>query len=227
MRFVNQTITGIAAMGGRLYAGLAMFALIHLVMLVGVGLYAYLSGRIDVGKIEKIAGVLRDEQVDEEVEAGPSEEGTTLVLAGSAENSAKLIEETVAGEEMDQMRRERGFAELRNLSIMIDRRRLKLQKDQEAHQQQVARYEKQVKKREEQKLSSTHKKTIDTIGSLDSKRARDFLMKTGRVDAVNVLMALPDRKRQRILGACRSAKETAWRDQILEAMLKQPLATMN
>ena len=65
MRFVNQTITGIAAMGGRLYEGLAMFALIHLVMLVGVGLYAYLSGRIDVGKTEKIAGVLRDEQVDE------------------------------------------------------------------------------------------------------------------------------------------------------------------
>ena len=59
----------------------------------------------------------------------------------------------------------------------------------------------------------------------DFHAACKALMKTGRVDAVNVLLALPDRKRQRILGACRSAKETAWRDQMLETMLKQPLAT--
>ena len=43
----SVTIAGIAAMGGRLYAGLAMFALIHLAMLVGISLYAYVSGKID------------------------------------------------------------------------------------------------------------------------------------------------------------------------------------
>ena len=227
MGFLKKTIKRITAMGGTLYAALAMFALIHLAMLVGIGLYAYLSGRIDEDKIERIASVLRGDEAEEALESDPSADDAQTVLTGSAETSAKLIEETMAGEEMDQLRRQRGFAELRNLSIMLDRRRLKLQKDQEAHEQQVARYKDQVKKREEQQLSSTRQKTIDTIGSLDSKKARDFLMKTGRVDAVNVLMALPDRKRQRILGACRSAKETAWRDQILEAMLKQPLATMN
>ena len=227
MGLLKKIITRISAMGGRLYAALAMFALIHLAMLVGIGLYAYLTGRIDEDKIERIASVLRGDEAEETLESDPSADGAGTLLTGSAETSAQLIQETVAGEEMDQLRRERAFAELRNLSIMIDRRRLKLQKDQEAHEQQVARYEGQVKKREEQELSSTHKKTIDTIGSLDSKRARDFLMKTSTADAVNVLLALPDRKRQRILGACRSAKETAWRDQMLEAMLKQPLATTN
>ncbi len=223
MGFVRKIVKRIAAAGGTLYAALAMFALIHLAMLGGIGLYAYLTGRIDKDKIEKIASVIRGDESEEAAESGPSVEGTRPVLTGSAESSARLIQDAVAGEEMDQLRRERGFAELRNLSIMIDRRRLKLQKDQEAHEQQVARYEKQVKKREEQELSSAHKQTIKTIGGLDSKRARDFLMGTGAADAVSVLLALPDRKRQRILGACRSAEETAWRDQMLEAMLKQPL----
>ncbi len=227
MGFLKKTVKRIIAMGGTLYAALAMFALIHLAMLVGIGLYAYLSGRIDEDKIERIASVLRGDEAEEAPESDSSEAESKAVLTSSAETSAKLIDETMAGEEMDQLRRQRGFADLRNLSIMVDRRRLKLQKDQEAHEQQVARHEGQVKKREEQQLSSTHKKTIATIGSLDSKRARDFLMKTGPADAVNVLLALPDRKRQRILGACRSAKETVWRDQMLEAMLKQPLATTN
>ena len=44
---------------GTAYSGLALFALIHLLILLGVVGYAYQTGRIDRSKIEEITAIMR------------------------------------------------------------------------------------------------------------------------------------------------------------------------
>lgn len=205
---------------GAIYSMLSLFALIHLVILLGMAGYAYLTGGIDRAKIEKIAAVIRGDETQE-----PERAQTEEVIAGSqgsAETSTQMITEAVEKEEMEQLRAGRGRADIRNFDIMVDRRALQLQKDQEAHQRRVALYEAQLRKRRERELSDAHKKTIDTIGSMDAKKARDFLMNTSQADVIKILLALPDRTRKGILEACKTQEQITWRDRTLNAMLRQP-----
>ncbi len=99
---------------------------------------------------------------------------------------------------------------------------VKLQRDQEAHNQRVARQNEQMTKRRESDENAARQTTIATIGGLDAKKARDFLMNSAEADAVKILLTLPDRKRKGILEACKTPDQTQWRDKVLSAMLTQP-----
>ena len=77
-------------------------------------------------------------------------------------------------------------------------------------------------KRRENEENAARQETIKTIGSLNPKKARDFLMNSPQADAVKILLILPDRKRKGILEACKTPDQTRWRDQVLSAMLTQP-----
>lgn len=204
------------------YAGLASLALIHLVALLAIAVYAYRSGKIDREKIEMIVALIRGEEVDQAEGDVPPD--VAPVAEGGAASSAQLITRASEQEAMEQLGRERALADIRNFGILVDRRALKLLKEQEAHQRRVELHRDQVRKRREQELSDTHKKTIKTIGSMDPKRARDFLMNTSEADVLAILLALPDRKRKGVLESCRTPAQTTWRDRILNAMLKLPAA---
>ncbi len=206
---------------GRAYSGLALFALIHLLILLGIGGYAYQTGRIDRAKIERISVIIRGDEPDEpEVVAGGSD--VTPEVDGQAESSEDLIEQAMKRDEMERLQRERALADIRNESLLVDRRMVKLQRDQEAHDQRVARQNEQMNKRRESEENAARQETINTIGGLDSKKARDFLMNLAEADAVKILLTLPARKRKGILEACKTPDQTRWRDKVLGAMLTQP-----
>ncbi len=125
---LKKLSSGLFSKLGVVYSGLASLALIHLLALLGVGAYAYRSGKIDRQKIETIVALIRGEEVD------PAEDGTppdvAPVAEGGAASSAQLITQASEQEEMEQLGRERALADIRNLSILVDRRALKLQKEQ-------------------------------------------------------------------------------------------------
>ncbi|MCH8851988.1 MAG: hypothetical protein IID41_04980 [Planctomycetes bacterium] len=206
---------------GTAYSGLALFALIHLLILLGVVGYAYQTGRIDRTKIEQISAIIRGDPPDGS-EAVPEGPDVTPEVDGQAESSEDLIEQAMKQDEMERLQRERALADIRNLDLLLDRRMAKLQRDQEAHEQRVARQNEQVNKRRENEKNAARQETIKTIGSMAPKRARDFLMNLSEADAVKILLTLPGRKRKGILEACKTPEQTRWRDKVLSAMLTQP-----
>lgn len=206
---------------GTAYSVLALFALIHLLILLGVVGYAYQSGRIDRAKFEQMSAIIRGDQ-PETPEVAADGDDTTPEADGPAESSEDLIEQAMKRDEMERLLRERALADIRNLDLLLDRRMLKLQKDQEAHEQRVIRQNEQVNKRRESEENAARQATIKTIGGLDSKKARDFMMNLPQADAVKILLKLPERKRKGILEACKTPEQTRWRDKILSAMLTQP-----
>ncbi len=206
---------------GTVYSGLALFALIHLLIVLGVAGYAYGTGKIDRAKIEHIAAIIRgDEMETPEVLSEATDE--TPEVDGPAESSAELIDRAMKEDEMERLLRDRARSDIRNESMLIDRRRVKLQRDQEAYEQRVARQDEQVGKRRANEENAARQDTIKTIGGLAPKKARDFLANLAQADAVKILLALPDRKRKGILEACKTAEQTQWRDKVLSAMLTQP-----
>ena len=207
---------------GTAYSALALFALIHLLILLGIVGYAYQTGRIDRAKIEQISAIIRGDP-PEGSEAVADGSDVTPEADGQAESSEDLIEQAMKRDEMERLQRERALADLRNLNLLVGRRMLKLQRDQEAHEQRVTRQNEQVNKRRENEENAARQKTIATIGGLDAKKARDFLMNSAEADAVKILLTLPDRKRKGILEACKTPEQTRWRDKVLSAMLTQPV----
>ena len=214
---INRLFAGF----GTAYSGLALFALIHFLILLSIAGYAYQTGRIDRAKIAQISAIIRGDQPEEPQVVADGPDGTPEA-DGQAESSEDLIEQAMKRDEMERLQRERALADIRNESLLVDRRRLKLQRDQEAHKQRVARQNEQVNKRRESEENAARQATIKTIGSMAPKRAREFLMNLPEADAVKILLTLPDRKRKGILEACKTPEQTRWRDKVLSAMLTQP-----
>jgi len=206
---------------GTAYSGLALFALIHLLILLGIAGYAYATGTIDRAKIEQISAIIRGDQT-EGADGLADGSDVTSETDGQAESSEDLIKEAMKRDEMDGLLRERALADIRNLDLLVLRRMVKLQRDQEAHDLRVTRQNEQASKRRESEENAARRETIKTIGSMDPKKARDFLMNLPEADAVKILLTLPDRKRRGILEACKTPDQTRWRDQVLSAMLTQP-----
>lgn len=202
------------------YSALALFALLHLLILVGLVLYAWYSGKLDRAKVEQIAAVIRgdhrsDPQRSTAVETAPS------VQVGP-DTSAQKITEAIEQDEVQRLRTGRALADLRQFNALVDRRTLKLQKDQEEFEKKVAAQDEQSRLRNQQELGAAHAKTIDTIAQMDSKKAREFLMNAAEADAVRILLSLPDRKRKAVLESCKTPDQMTWRDRMLNAMLKEP-----
>ena len=214
---VNRLFAGL----GTAYSGLALFALIHLLILLGIAGYAYATGRIDRAKFEQISAIIRGDQ-PETPEVAADGEDVKPEADGQAESSEDLIEQAMKRDEMERLQRERVRADIRNERLLLDRRMVKLQRDQEAHKQSVDRQNEQVNKRRASEENTARQETIKTIGGLDSKKARDFLMNLPEADAVKILLTLPGRKRNGILEACKTPEQTQWRDKVLRAMLTQP-----
>ncbi len=214
---INRLSAGL----GTAYSGLALFALIHLLILLGMAGYAYQTGRIDRVKIEQISAIIRGDQPETPEAVGDGPE-VTPEADGQAESSEDLIEQAMKREEIERLQSERVLADIRNLNLLVDRRMVKLQRDQEAHDQRVTRQNEQMNKRRENEENAARQETIKTIGSMAPKRARDFLMNLSEADAVKILLTLPGRKRKGILEACKTPEQTRWRDKVLSAMLTQP-----
>ncbi len=206
---------------GTVYSGLALFALIHLLFLLGIGGYAYQTGNIDRAKIERISAIIRGDQ-PETPEAVVDEADASPEVDRQAESSEDLLKEAMKQDEMAGLERERARADVRNLNMLLDRRMAKLQRDQEAHDQRVARQNEQAKKRRENEENAARQATIKTIGGMAPKMARDFLMNYPEADTVKILLTLPDRKRKGVLEACKTLEQSRWRDRVLNAMLTQP-----
>ena len=206
---------------GTAYSGLALFALIHLLILLSIAGYAYATGTIDRAKIEQISAIIRGDQ-PEPPDAVANGVDVTSEADGQAESSEDLIEQAMKRDEMERLQRDRARADIRNLDLLVLRRMGKLQRDREAHDQRVTRQNEQVKKRRESEENAARQATIKTIGGLDSKKARDFLMNLPEADTVKILLTLPERKRKGILEACKTPNQTRWRDKVLSAMLTQP-----
>jgi len=204
-----------------LYSALALFAFINFTILSGLIGHAYLTGKIDRDKVDQMAAIIHgEESIDqaEEVSQGDAVAGGPM---SSTKTSASKIREAIQQEDMDRLKRERAQVDLLREQTMQDRGWIKLEQKQKQFEQRKATYAAQQKKKREQELSSSFLEAVASIGGMKPKNALSALMNRTENEAVKLLSKLGERKRNRILDACKNQNQTMWRDRMFDLMLKQ------
>ena len=84
---------------GRAYSGLALFALIHLLILLGIAGYAYQTGRVDRAKIEQISAIIRGVQPETPAAVADGADATRET-DGQAESSEDSIKDAMKRDEV-------------------------------------------------------------------------------------------------------------------------------
>lgn len=205
----------------RSYAVIALFALIHLGTLVGLGAYAWQSGKLDRSKIEQIAALIRGEGESQlQVKEG---ETVSLESQDSAETSVKKIKQAIEAEDILRLKQERAKVELQREQQLLDRRVIALQRDREEFERIKKLEHEQRRKRDEQEQRSSYVMAWKAVAGMKPKNALDHLMQASENDVIKMLLAMDQRQSQRILDSCKTAEQRAWRDRILNKMLRQPM----
>lgn len=198
----------------------ALLAILNLLGLIGLGVYVVASGRLDSEKVEKIAAVMRGEELVPAEEKRPptTQPVVTPVLA---RGSGEKIANARMREEAQRLKGERLLRETADRKALVDAAMLKVTQQLETLEKKESEF------REARRLASQADRQSGTqaelviISGLSEKRARDLLMKKEMPDAVNLLLKMKPRTATGIIEACKTETEKAWAVQVLQEISSQ------
>lgn len=202
-------------MGGlkKAYQIVALFALAHLLALGGVIGYLAGTGKLTGERLQQMADVLRGgpqeaaaEPVDTDDPDAPVTEST------SPAGTKKSTEET--GRYMADRRR----AELDQQRDTIRDYRLQVTREREAFRREVAEWEAQWKRRQDQEQSEGFKKDLEIFSALKAKDAIHYLLQNPIEDVARMLQQMDSRKAKKIIEAAKTPAARKKMSEVLQAM---------
>ncbi len=192
----------------------ALLAILHLVVLVGLGVFLWGSGRLDAEKVEQIAAVMRGE--DSESEAARRTASQPAVTPVLARASSEKIAEAQTSDEVARLVGERLLREAADRKVLVDAAMLKVIRQHEALATEKNEFKKARELASSERQHSGLKAELEILSKLSEKNARDVLMKKPVPDAVNVLMKMKTRSAAGIIEACKTEAEKAWAVQMMQ-----------
>ncbi len=198
----------------QLFLIVALLSVLHLVALIGLGLYLWNTGKLDAEKVEEIVALIRgeDEQADP---AATSQPAAQPVLAKA---SGEKITQNLRADEVKRLMGERLLREAADRKALVDAAMLKVTKRLEALEEEKKEFEAERKLAEAAAEHEGMQAELEILAGLSEKNARDVLMKKQMPEAVAILLQMKRRNAAGIIEACKTEAEKAWAVQVLEAM---------
>lgn len=178
------------------YHGVAMIALLNLLLVGGVLGYLGATGVLTADRLERIASIARGEDVGPE--QGEQEDAEEVT---DPQASADSISHTQEQEEASRLRADRRRAELQQQATTIAAARLEVTRQREALERRYDELRQQAKQREKEEQSAGFKKELALLASVKPKVAVGMLLEKPREDAAALLMAMETRKGKRLVEA--------------------------
>ena len=196
-----------------IYNGVAILAIINLLMMAVLIGVAWASGRLSGERVEQIAMVLRGEFPEDHVPV--TQPAATQPAPQAASEKIRHDEELeeILGRRFDWQRRE-----LRNLVSLIDTARLEHLRQREAFQLEVAEYEKARQAWLEQEQRDGFKRSLAYLESVDPKIAKELLQQKKEADVAQILSAMNNRKGRDIIEECTTPEDRAWIGRVLNTI---------
>ncbi len=202
----------------QIYHIVALLAVLHLLVLLGLGAFMVATGRLDTEKVERIAAVIRGDETPVESKAATSQPTVTPVLAmGSSEK----IAEAQSDEEVARLTSERLLREAVDRKALVDASMLKVTRQLEALAKQRQEFEQARALARQADQQGGLKAELEIVSSLSEKKARDLLMKKEVPEAVRILMKMKTRSAAGIIDACKTETEKAWAVQVMQEIANQ------
>jgi hypothetical protein len=193
-----------------LYQVVCILAIANVVLLIGVLVFLFGSGRLNAERVEQIAAVLRGEY--------PAEvSATTQPTSQPAESDTVELKLARAEEQGDWAERllERKRREIEDRQRLVDAAVLDIVRRQEALAEERSAFEERRRKIEAQRLQRGFAKELELISTVKPKIRKDLLRQKSDADAVKLLMEMDERAGKQVIEACKTPEEKAWIARIL------------
>jgi len=196
----------------------ALLAILHLAGLAGLGAYMLASGRLDAEKVEKIAAIMRGEDLEGEAKVATSQPVATPVLAVAARDKIAARQTT---DEVKRLIGERLLREAADRNALANAAMLKVTRQLEGLAKERAEFAASRKLAVRADQETGQQAELAILSSLSEKPARDLLMAKPMPDAVRILMKMKKRSAAAIIEACKTEAEKAWAVQVLQEIAGQ------
>lgn len=206
----------------RLYEFVALLALIHLVVLVGLAGYLFADGRLNAERVGYLADVLRGELPEQKIATTQPSTITEVPETSELSIARSQIEEEIIRRQFDRQLRE-----LQDKLALAEEYMLKITRRQEALDDKAAAFDESQRALAEERLAAGFRKDLDIISSLSGPMAREILVKRSEAEAVKMIMQMDPRQVKKIVAACKSKSEKDWIARVLGDIQERGIGNTN
>lgn len=213
-------------MMAKLYGMLAIFSIATMLALGGLGTFLYGSGKINAGRLDTIAAVLRGE-LDESEQEPPEEAAVAEENQRDESGRAQSAEEVRAARHQSHLRMqmlERARRDMAAQRRLLDQSLQYLIEKEERVTQQHSDFTEQQKQLTEEVQDIGFERELEYVAGMPPKQAKEHIIYTWnkrRADAVRLFMRLEVSKGKRILKEFKTPEESRIRSQLLEQLRTQ------
>ncbi|MCP4593125.1 MAG: hypothetical protein GY842_20510 [bacterium] len=192
----------------------SLLAILHLVVLGGLGAYWWSSGTLSTERVDLIAAVLRgelDPPAEDDTDDGPGQRG-------DAETAQVAIAQEQMEEETERRQLERDRAELDQRLELVLREMHRVQQEREYFEDRRRLEAESVKRKSEQSYREGFDKQLQLFGTMKPKVAVEYLLSRSVAEAAELIRAMDTRKGRKIIEAARTPNQRKKMDEILKLL---------
>ncbi len=187
--------------------------IIHLIGLIGLGVYGLASGRFSPEKRQQYLATWKGEKLVPYVEEVVEEE----VEESPRDASARIIEQQL-NQEIVSRELQLQLDLLKNMKETLDEAQSKLQKDKNQFVDKKDEFEDKVKESQDKAREEGFKKALETFSTLNPKYVKDDFMVMDEKDVVRFLTAMKPGVRTEVLSKFREPDEQLKRVKLIELL---------
>ena len=195
----------------RIFTALAIAAVVNMVALGGVAVYARMQHWLTKDRVRRAVAVLKEDEKK-------PEQPTTAPAGKAAESVATKTPAADTDEGVIRTELNRRSREIQDGWQLLETRQLSLLRDREALEADRTRQAKELEEKAQAPGDSGAQKELEILGGIKPKQAKELLQQKRDADVVAILKSLDDRKVRKIVGECKTAEERSWIGRILEQM---------
>ena len=187
--------------------------IIHLIGLIGLGVYGLASGRFAPEKREQYLATWKGEKLVPYVEEVVEEEVEESPRDALARITEKQLNQEVISRELQMQ-----LDLLKNMKETLDEAQNKLQKDKTQFVDKKDEFEDKVKESQEQAKDEGFQKALATYSSMNPKYVKEDFMVMDEKDVVRFLTAMKPGVRTEVLGKFRAPEEQLKRVKLIQML---------
>lgn len=195
----------------RIFTALAIVALVNMVALGGVAVYARMQNWLSKDRVRRAVAALKGEDKK-------PEQPTSAPADKAAEALVRKVPAADADEGVIRTELDRRNREIQDGWQLLETRQLALVRDRESLEAERVRHAKELEEKTQAPGDSGWQKELEILGDIKPKQAKELLQQKRDADVVAILKSLDDRKVKKIVGECKTAEERSWIGRILEQL---------
>ncbi len=197
----------------RLFLAVSIMSILNMAALCALIGYAWRQGWMTPDRVRQACAVLVGDGA-EPLNADPEEAAD---IVGGARASSEIIRGNKQADERYRIEFDRRKKEIENAWAQLQLQQLAMVQRQDAFEADKQRFANERLQLAKKEGNSGFQAELGTLSSIDAKSAKELLKLKSDADVVRILMAMDDRKRSKIVKACKTQEERLWIGRVMES----------